>query len=112
MASATPPAGPASGTWTKNLAPDGRPFWSHSITKQSVWEKPRDLKTAAELEMEKTPWKEYESAGRPYWVDSRDNSTTWERPREIQGMCVCLKPPGSSSLFSCSSFAEILDRAA
>lgn len=67
----------------KHLAPDGRPFWSHSTTKQSVWEKPRELKTAIEIQMEETGWKEYESGGRPYWV--KGGETTWQRPQAIQG---------------------------
>lgn len=54
-----PPTGPAGGHWVAHLSPDGRPFWNHSVTKQSVWEKPSELKTPVEKEMENTPWKEY-----------------------------------------------------
>jgi pre-mRNA-processing factor 40 len=79
------PEGPAAGFWTKNLSPDGRPFWNHSVTKQSVWEKPSELKTAAELEMENTPWKEYEAGGRPYWVHKETQETTWQTPKVILG---------------------------
>lgn len=50
-----------------------------------TWEKPRALKTPAELEMEATPFKEYESGGRKYWVDSRDDSTTWDMPAAVKG---------------------------
>jgi hypothetical protein len=30
-------------------APDGRTYWSHSVTKQSRWDKPDDLKTPFEV---------------------------------------------------------------
>lgn len=77
------PTGPAAGAWAKHLAPDGRPYWTRGS--ESVWEKPRELKTEAEVEMEGTDWKEYESGGRPYWVSKSSGTTTWERPQAIQG---------------------------
>ncbi|GAA5822553.1 hypothetical protein JCM10212_002457 [Sporobolomyces blumeae] len=68
--------------WSKHTSPDGRPFWSKNG--QSVWEKPTELKTPAEKEMERTPWKEYETGGRKYWVHSESSETTWNPPTEIQ----------------------------
>lgn len=35
--------------WTEHKAPDGRTYYYNSITKQSLWEKPDDLKTPAEV---------------------------------------------------------------
>ncbi|GAA6019581.1 hypothetical protein JCM11491_001346 [Sporobolomyces phaffii] len=67
--------------WTKHTSPDGRPFWSKNG--QSVWEKPSELKTPAEKEMENTPWKEYETGGRKYWVHDKTKETTWNPPKEI-----------------------------
>ncbi|KAK4698602.1 pre-mRNA-processing factor 40, partial [Phenoliferia sp. Uapishka_3] len=52
------PVVPTGGHWIAHLSPDGRPFWNHSLTKQSVWEKPTELKTPIEKEMENTPWKD------------------------------------------------------
>ncbi|SCV67520.1 BQ2448_5131 [Microbotryum intermedium] len=72
------------GVWTKAISPDGRPFYNHSITKESVWEKPSELKTPAELEAEKTPWKEYEANGRPCTFHET-KETTWTIPPVIQG---------------------------
>ncbi|GAA5940174.1 uncharacterized protein JCM15063_001728 [Sporobolomyces koalae] len=74
------PAPPTS-AWTKHTSPDGRPFWSKNG--QSVWEKPSELKSPAEKEMENTPWKEYETGGRKYWVHERTKETTWNVPKEI-----------------------------
>lgn len=65
-------ASPApSGIWVPHFTPEGRPFWNHSGTKESVWSKPTELKTPVEREMEKTPWEEYETGGRKYWVHAQ-----------------------------------------
>ncbi|KAI5478245.1 formin binding protein [Pseudohyphozyma bogoriensis] len=63
---------------------------------ESVWEKPSELKTPVELEMEKTPWKEYETGGRKYWVHKDTKETTWEMPiiiREILNRAAAPPPP-------------------
>ncbi|CEQ40246.1 SPOSA6832_01840 [Sporobolomyces salmonicolor] len=70
-----------SSQWAQHTSPDGRPFWSRNGV--SVWEKPTELKTPAEREMDKTPWKEYETGGRKYWVHSQSKETTWNMPKEI-----------------------------
>ena len=71
--------------WTQHVSPDGRPYWNNVKTGQSVWEKPSELKTPAEREIEKTPWKEYETGGRKYWVHSETKETTWEAPAVVKG---------------------------
>lgn len=81
--SASPAPPPPNHGWTKHVSPDGRPFWSKNG--QSVWEKPSELKTPAEKEMESTPWKEYETGGRKYWVHDKTKETTWNPPKEIAG---------------------------
>jgi len=35
--------------WTEHKAPDGRTYYYNSVTKQSLWEKPDELKTSAEV---------------------------------------------------------------
>merc|ERR1711939_786335 len=90
MASPFPAGSPAPGgiQWTTHFSPDGRPFWYNPANKQSVWEKPEELKTPMEREMSKTPWKEYETKGRKYWVHKESKETTWDMPpvlREIIG---------------------------
>ena len=35
--------------WTEHKAPDGRTYYFNNETKQSVWEKPDELKTPAEV---------------------------------------------------------------
>ncbi len=50
-------------------------YWSHAVTKQSVWEKPDELRTPFERAMGKTPWKQYTSGGKPYYVNSLTKET-------------------------------------
>ncbi|XP_061384877.1 transcription elongation regulator 1-like isoform X2 [Danaus plexippus] len=38
------------GEWTTHRAPDGRPYYYHAGTRQSVWEKPQPLKEFEELQ--------------------------------------------------------------
>lgn len=40
---------PASCEWSEHKSPDGRTYYYNSITKQSAWEKPDELKTSAEV---------------------------------------------------------------
>lgn len=84
------------------------------MTKVSVWEKPSELKTPAELEMEKTQWSEFESGGRPYWVHKETKETTWQVPAEIAGECLAVSRGGNvraGELTRVLRVAEILARA-
>lgn len=47
-----PPPGfapPSTSEWSEHKSPDGRTYYYNSITKQSAWEKPDELKTASEV---------------------------------------------------------------
>lgn len=35
--------------WSEHKSPDGRVYYYNSVSKQSSWEKPDDLKTPAEV---------------------------------------------------------------
>lgn len=76
----------AASPWTEYKNADGRSYWAHSVTKQSVWEKPDDLRTPFEKAMSKTPWKQYTSKGRAYYVHSLTKETKWELPSELQDL--------------------------
>ncbi|RXW23051.1 hypothetical protein EST38_g2826 [Candolleomyces aberdarensis] len=60
-------ATPAQGIWTEHRNPEGRTYWFNTGTKNSVWEKPDDLKTPFERALNQTKWKEYFSGGRKYY---------------------------------------------
>jgi pre-mRNA-processing factor 40 len=76
-------ASPAKSLWSEYKNPQGRVYWSHSQTKQSVWEKPDELQSPFERALSKTPWKQYVSKGRPYYVHSGTKETKWELPDDL-----------------------------
>ncbi|OCF60315.1 hypothetical protein L486_02996 [Kwoniella mangroviensis CBS 10435] len=63
---------------------EGRKYWSHATTKQSVWEKPDELKTPFEKALAKTQWKQYTSKDRPYYVNTVTKETKWDLPPELK----------------------------
>ncbi|KAF0288824.1 Pre-mRNA-processing factor 40 B [Amphibalanus amphitrite] len=98
---ATPPAAPpptgASGpalpakadapktSWTEHRAPDGRTYYYNSVTKQSAWEKPEEMKTPTELLLAKCPWREYTSdSGKPYYSNVVTKESRWTIPPELE----------------------------
>jgi len=80
--------------WTEHRAPDGRPYYYNMVTKQSVWQKPDELKKKEEEEaaakakpIAKPPsaWKEFKSPdGRPYYYNSVTQQSTWTMPDELR----------------------------
>jgi pre-mRNA-processing factor 40 len=71
--------------WVAHYSAEGRPYWFNSESKESVWEKPRELQSAVEIELGNLNWKEYETKGRKYWVHNVSKETTWEMPAEVRG---------------------------
>lgn len=71
--------------WTEHKAPDGRTYYYNSATRQSVWEKPDDLKTPAELLLSKCSWKEYRSeSGKTYYHNVDTKESHWTMPKELE----------------------------
>ncbi|XP_034827046.1 pre-mRNA-processing factor 40 homolog B [Maniola hyperantus] len=71
--------------WSEHKAPDGRIYYYNSITKQSLWEKPDDLKTSAEKMLSSCVWKEYTTdAGRVYYHNIETKESSWVIPKELQ----------------------------
>lgn len=81
MSASPAPAGKS--PWSEYKNSEGRVYWSHSVTKQSVWEKPDELKTPFEKAVSKTQWKQYTSKNRPYYVHSVTKETKWDLPQEL-----------------------------
>ncbi|CAK1540472.1 unnamed protein product [Leptosia nina] len=74
-----------SSPWSEHKAPDGRTYYYNSITKQSLWEKPDDLKTPAEKLLSACVWKEYTTdAGRVYYHNIETKESSWVIPKELQ----------------------------
>ncbi|KPJ12063.1 Pre-mRNA-processing factor 40-like A [Papilio machaon] len=64
-----------SSPWSEHKAPDGRTYYYNSVTKQSLWEKPDDLKTPAEYTTD---------AGRVYYHNIETKESSWIIPTELQ----------------------------
>ncbi|KAJ7352624.1 hypothetical protein DFH08DRAFT_859441 [Mycena albidolilacea] len=78
---ATPAA--ALSIWTEHRNPEGRTYWFNATTKESVWEKPDDLKTPFERALNQTKWKEYFSGGRKYYYNTETKESKWDMPDEL-----------------------------
>lgn len=90
MATAPPPVvvvdplNPVACEWTAHKSPDGRTYYYNSVTKQSSWEKPDELKTPSERLLSSCPWKEYQSdAGKTYYHNMTTKESRWEVPAEL-----------------------------
>ncbi|XP_029665947.1 pre-mRNA-processing factor 40 homolog A [Formica exsecta] len=71
--------------WSEHKAPDGRTYYYNSITKQSLWEKPDELKTPNELLLSQCPWKEYKSEnGKIYYHNVTTKESRWTIPPELE----------------------------
>ncbi|KAF8909298.1 pre-mRNA-processing protein prp40 [Gymnopilus junonius] len=69
--------------WTEHRNPEGRTYWFNTGTKQSVWEKPDELKTPFERALNQTKWKEYFSGGRKYYYNTETKESKWDMPDEL-----------------------------
>ncbi|EIW79152.1 hypothetical protein CONPUDRAFT_107252 [Coniophora puteana RWD-64-598 SS2] len=69
--------------WTEHRNPEGRTYWFNTSTRESVWEKPDDLKTPFERALGETKWKEYFSGGRKYYYNTESKESKWDMPDEL-----------------------------
>ncbi|XP_045602652.1 pre-mRNA-processing factor 40 homolog A isoform X3 [Procambarus clarkii] len=73
--------------WTEHKAPDGRIYFYNTVTRQSSWEKPDELKTPAELLLSQCPWKEYKSeSGKIYYHNVNTKESRWTVPKELEDL--------------------------
>ncbi|TFK51650.1 hypothetical protein OE88DRAFT_1698706 [Heliocybe sulcata] len=70
-------------SWTEHRNPEGRTYWFNALTKESVWEKPDDLKTPFQRALNQTKWKEYFSSGRKYYYNTESKESKWDMPDEL-----------------------------
>jgi len=70
--------------WTEHQSPDGRVYYYNNLTKQSLWDKPDELKTAAEILLSQCPWKEYKTEeGKTYYSNVNTKESRWVIPPEL-----------------------------
>ncbi|KAF2347490.1 FF domain [Trinorchestia longiramus] len=73
--------------WTEHKAGDNRVYYYNSVTKQSSWEKPDELKSPAELLLSQCPWKEYKSeSGKTYYHNVHTKESRWTIPKELEDL--------------------------
>ncbi|KAJ1528898.1 hypothetical protein ONE63_007267 [Megalurothrips usitatus] len=73
--------------WSEHTAPDGRIYYYNALTRASLWEKPDELKSPAELLLSKCPWKEYTSEnGKTYYHNVETKESRWVIPEELQDL--------------------------
>ncbi|XP_014224857.1 pre-mRNA-processing factor 40 homolog A isoform X1 [Trichogramma pretiosum] len=71
--------------WTEHKAPDSRTYYYNTVTKQSMWEKPDELKTPSELLLSQCLWKEYKSEnGKVYYHNVATKESRWIIPPELE----------------------------
>lgn len=70
--------------WTEHKAPDGRTYFYNTETKVSTWQKPNELKTPGEIQLDSCPWKEHKAdTGRIYYHNTETKESTWTIPKEL-----------------------------
>ncbi|CAG8646889.1 8079_t:CDS:10, partial [Racocetra fulgida] len=72
---APPYAATTARVWTEHTAPDGRTYYYNTVTKQSSWDKPEELKTPEEFTAD---------GGRKYFYNSITKESKWEMPAEYK----------------------------
>lgn len=71
--------------WSEHKAPDGRTYYYNGTTKQSLWEKPDELKTPSELLLSQSYWKEYKCEnGKVYYHNVNTKESRWTIPPELE----------------------------
>uniref|UniRef100_A0A2P2HY82 Pre-mRNA-processing factor 40 homolog B-like n=1 Tax=Hirondellea gigas TaxID=1518452 RepID=A0A2P2HY82_9CRUS len=77
----------SSSMWTEHKAADNRIYYYNTVTRQSAWEKPDELKTPAELMLSQCPWKEYKSeSGKTYYHNVHTKESRWTIPKELEDL--------------------------
>ncbi|EER03752.1 conserved hypothetical protein [Perkinsus marinus ATCC 50983] len=75
---------PAQMGWCEVQTSDGRVYYFHPTTKESTWEKPRDLQSEVEKAND-TEWKEYHIwDGRSFFYNPRTYVSCWEVPPAVR----------------------------
>eukprot|EP01133_Synstelium_polycarpum_P007200 gene7200-8363_t len=83
-----------SSDWIEGTTPDGKKYYYHRVTRESVWTKPDESKNQ---QQNNTPsssgsstaasgvaWKEYTTeSGKKYYHNPRTNETRWDMPAEL-----------------------------
>ncbi|KAF9956449.1 PRP40 pre-mRNA processing factor 40, partial [Modicella reniformis] len=82
---ADPQANASKNLWVEYTHQDGRKYYYHTASKQTVWQKPDELKTSKEIALENSPWKEYTTPeGKKYYHSATSKETVWTVPEDYK----------------------------
>lgn len=72
--------------WREARDANGRVYYYDTVTKQSSWEKPKDLYSQEDKLLENSQWGKYysEEAKRYYFYNSETKQTTWAFPLKVE----------------------------
>ncbi|THD21003.1 Pre-mRNA-processing factor A [Fasciola hepatica] len=78
------PVAATAGGWAEHTSHDGRKYYYNTLTQQTTWEKPPELKSTRELILSSCPWKEFKSEnGKPYYFNEQTRQSVWVKPQEL-----------------------------
>jgi pre-mRNA-processing factor 40 len=78
--------------WSTHKDATGRTYYYNSVTKQSSWDKPPELKSAFERALDCSDWTEYATdSGKKYYHNAVTKETTWKIPDEFQEILESMK---------------------
>jgi pre-mRNA-processing factor 40 len=84
-------------TWQEARAPDGRTYFYNSATRETTWQKPKELMTPVEQALANQPWKEYTAPdGRKYYSNTQTKETVWDMPGEYKAALDAMAPAARS----------------
>ncbi|KAI8911796.1 hypothetical protein EDD86DRAFT_203299 [Gorgonomyces haynaldii] len=71
----------------------GKSYYFNSVTRQSTWEKPPELKSAMERALEFSDWQEFvdDETGNKYYFNKKTEETTWDLPPEFNEIAESMK---------------------
>ncbi|CAL8106225.1 unnamed protein product [Calicophoron daubneyi] len=75
---------PGTCNWVEHSSHDGRKYYYNTVTQQTTWEKPPELKTQRELILSACPWKEFKAEnGKAYYFNENTKQSVWVKPQEL-----------------------------
>ena len=72
-------------TWQATKTPTGQTYYYNTVTRETSWQKPKELQTQADQALANLPWKEYTTPeGRKYYSHMQTKQTVWDMPEEYR----------------------------
>ena len=96
--------------WSEYTSPDGRKYYYNSLTKQSRWDKPDELKSPVDNATAKSNWQEYKTGeGKVYYYNTVTKESRWEKPADFDDSSK--KKQSSNTTNSSNTNAKVASKA-